>query len=189
MGTGIEHFRKKNMFKQMSQQYLRLSTKDALSGALNRQGLEKLAKPFYAQNKKNGLTTVLFFVDINKMKHINDKFGHLHGDLAVKTVAAAVLETIPKNWLCIRYGGDEFLVVGNSKNYNGEDYCTLIKERLASKTSVMHLPYNLSASVGTYSVPPQAELTLEQAVENVDNIMYEQKQAFHNTEDKNENPD
>ncbi len=184
MGTGVEHFRKKNMFKQMSQQYLRLSTKDALSGALNRQGLEKLAKPFYAQNKKNGLTTVLFFVDINKMKHINDKFGHLHGDLAVKTVAAAVLETIPKNWLCIRYGGDEFLVVGNSKNYNGEDYCTMIKERLAKKTSIMHLPYNLSASVGTYSVPAQMDITLEQAVENVDNIMYEQKQAFHKEDDK-----
>ena len=178
-GTGIEHFRKKNMFKQMSQQYLKLSTKDALSGMLNRQGLEKLAKPFYAQNKKNGLTTVLFFVDINKMKHINDQFGHLHGDLAVKTVSAAVMEIVPKNWLCIRYGGDEFLVVGNSRNYNGEDYCTKIKERLAQKVSVMHLPYNLSASVGTYNVPSQSPLTLEEAVENVDSLMYSQKQEFH----------
>ena len=179
LGTSIEHFRKKNMFKQMSQQYLKLSTKDALSGMLNRQGLDKLAKPYYLQNKKNGLTTVLFFVDINKMKHINDQFGHLHGDLAVKTVAAAVLETVPRNWLCIRYGGDEFLVVGNSRNYNGEDYCTQIKVRLEAKTSVMHLPYKLSASVGTYSVPSNSDLTLEQAVETVDNIMYEQKQAFH----------
>ncbi len=184
LGTSIEHFRKKNMYKQMSQQYLKLSTKDALSGMLNRQGLERLAKPFFAQNKKNGLTTVLFFVDINKMKHINDQFGHLHGDLAVKTVSAAVLETVPRNWLCIRYGGDEFLVVGNSKNYNGEDYCTQIKERLLSKTSVMHLPYTLSASVGTYSVPANSDLTLEQAVENVDTIMYEQKQAFHKDDDK-----
>ena len=70
----------------------------------------------------------------------------------------------------------------------------MIKERLAKKTSVMKLPYNLSASVGTYSVPPQMELTLEQAVENVDNIMYEQKQAFHKEHDapaeekSNENP-
>ena len=179
IGTSIEQFRKKNMYRQMSQQYLKLSTKDALSGALNRQGLEKLAKPYYAQNKKNGLTTVLFFVDINKMKHINDQFGHLHGDLSVKTVAAAAMETVPKNWLTIRYGGDEFLIVGNSKNYNGEDYCTKIKERLAAKTSVMHLPYNLSASVGTYSVPANSNMTLEQAVETVDNIMYEQKQAYH----------
>jgi len=184
MGTSLEHFRKKNMYKQMSQQYLKLSTKDALSGMLNRQGLEKLAKPFFAQNKKNGLTTVLFFVDINKMKHINDEFGHLHGDLAVKTVSAAVLEVVPRNWLCIRYGGDEFLVIGNSKNYNGEDYCSQIKERLYAKTSIMHLPYNLSASVGTYSVPANSSLTLEQAVENVDSIMYEQKQAFHKDDDK-----
>lgn len=178
-GTSIEHFRKKNMFKQMSQQFLKLSTRDALSGMLNRVGLEKLAKPFYEQNKKNGLTTVLFFVDINKMKHINDNFGHLHGDLAVKTISAAVLETVPKNWLCIRYGGDEFLVVGNSKNYNGEDYCTMIKNRVAKKTSIMHLPYNLSASVGTLSFPPNTTLTLEQAVEKVDAIMYEQKEQMH----------
>lgn len=180
-GNSIERFRTKNMYKQMSQQYLKLSTRDALSGMLNRVGLEKLAKPFYTQNKKNGITTVLFFVDINKMKTINDKFGHLHGDLAVKTISAAVMEVVPKNWLCIRYGGDEFLVVGNSRNYNGEDYCSLIKERVAKKTSVMQLPYNLSASVGTYSVPANSSLTLEQAVEKVDEIMYAQKQEYHRT--------
>jgi len=182
-GDSIERFRKRNMFKQMSQQFLRLSTRDALSGMLNRVGLDKLAKPFYAQNKKLGLTTVLFFVDINKMKHINDKFGHLHGDLAVKTIAAAVMEVVPKNWLSIRYGGDEFLVVGNSKNYNGEDYCTLITQRLEKKTSVMQLPYNLSASVGTISVPPNSEWTLEEAVEKVDEIMYQKKQEWHKVND------
>ncbi|MCR4954258.1 MAG: GGDEF domain-containing protein [Treponema sp.] len=179
MGTSIEHFRKKNMYKQMSNEYQRLSTRDALSGMLNRAGFERLVKPFYAQNKKNGLTTVIFFVDINKMKTINDNFGHLHGDLAVKTVSASVLEVVPKNWMCVRYGGDEFLVVGNSRNYNGEDYCQKIKERLAAKTAVMKLPYLLSASVGSYTVPANSELTLEQAVENADSSMYYQKQSFH----------
>ena len=113
------------------------------------------------------------------MKTINDKFGHLHGDLAVKTIAASVMDVVPRNWLCIRYGGDEFLVVGNSKNYNGEDYCSIIQQNLAKKTATMKLPYNLSASVGTYSVPPSSSLTLEEAVEKVDEIMYEKKQAFH----------
>ena len=178
-GSAVERFRKQNMFKQMSQQYLRLSTRDALSGTINRVGLEKIAKPFFAQNKKNGLTTVLFFVDINKMKFINDNFGHLHGDLAVKTIAAAVMEVIPKNWLPIRYGGDEFLVVGNSKNYKGEDYCKILTDRITKKTSIMKLPYLLSASVGTYSVPPNSPMTLEEAVEKCDELMYEVKEAFH----------
>lgn len=180
-GACIERFRKKNMYKQMSQQFLRLSTRDALSGMLNRVGMEKLAKPFYQQNKHNGLTTVLFFVDINSMKTINDKFGHLHGDLAVKTIAQAVLQVVPRNWLCIRYGGDEFLVVGNSKNYNGEDYCKMITQMVLKKSSTMHLPYNLSASVGTLSVPANSPLSLEEAIEKVDEIMYEQKQMFHKT--------
>ena len=180
-GACIERFRKKNMYKQMSQQFLRLSTRDALSGMLNRVGMEKLAKPFYQQNKHNGLTTVLFFVDINSMKTINDKFGHLHGDLAVKTIAQAVLQVVPRNWLCIRYGGDEFLVVGNSKNYNGEDYCKMITQMVLKKSSTMHLPYNLSASVGTLSVPANSSLSLEEAIEKVDEIMYEQKQMFHKT--------
>ena len=178
-GNAIERFRKQNMFKQMSQQYLRLSTRDALSGTINRVGLEKIAKPFFAQNKKNGLTSVLFFVDINKMKYINDNFGHLHGDLAVKTIASAVMEVIPKNWLPIRYGGDEFLVVGNSKNYNGEDYCKIITDRITKKTSIMKLPYILSASVGTYSVPPASTMTLEEAVEKCDEVMYKVKEEFH----------
>ena len=180
-GACIERFRKKNMYKQMSQQFLRLSTRDALSGMLNRVGMEKLAKPFYQQNKHNGLTTVLFFVDINSMKTINEKFGHLHGDLAVKTIAQAVLQVVPRNWLCIRYGGDEFLVVGNSKNYNGEDYCKMITQMVLKKSSTMHLPYNLSASVGTLSVPANSPLSLEEAIEKVDEIMYEQKQMFHKT--------
>lgn len=178
-GNSIERFRKRNMYKLMSHEYLRLSVKDALSGMMNRVGMERIAKPFYAQNKKNGLTTVLFFVDINSMKTINDKYGHLHGDLAVKTIASAVMEVMPRNWLCIRYGGDEFLVVGNSKNYNGEDYCSAIQAILAKKTANMKLPYNLSASVGTYSVPASSPLTLEEAVEKVDEIMYEKKQQFH----------
>ena len=178
-GNSIELFRKRNMFKIISRQNFKMSTHDALSGMLNRIGLEKLAKPFYEDNKKKELTTILFFVDINSMKTINDKFGHLHGDLAVKTIAAAVLEVVPKNWLSIRYGGDEFLVIGNSKSYNGEDYCTLITQRIAKKTNVMQLPYNLSASIGTISLKPDSKLTLEQAVEEVDKIMYAKKQAFH----------
>lgn len=179
LGNSIERFRKKNMYKQMSQQLLKMSVKDSLTGTYNRVGLEKFALPFYAQNKKNGLTTLLYFVDINKMKIINDKFGHLHGDLAIKTVSSAMLEVIPKNWIAIRYGGDEFLILGNNQNYNNEDYSSLITQRLSKKTEIMRLPYELSASIGTYSVTPNSILSLEQALEKVDEIMYIKKQEYH----------
>lgn len=183
-GSSIELFRKRNMYKQMSQQFLRLSTNDALSGLLNRIGLDKLAKPFYEKNKKNGLTSILYFVDINSMKTINDKFGHLHGDLAVKTIASVISSVIPKNWLAIRYGGDEFLILGNNQNYKGEKYEEIISMTIKKKTSIMQLPYNLSASVGSYVVPPSSMMSLEEAIKQVDQIMYAKKQAFHNSEKK-----
>ena len=183
-GSSIELFRKRNMFKQMSNQFLRLSTNDGLSGLLNRVGLEKLAKPFFDKNKKNGLTSILYFVDINSMKTINDKFGHLHGDLAVKTIASVISSVIPKNWLAIRYGGDEFLILGNNQNYKGEKYEEIISMTIKKKTSIMQLPYNLSASVGSYVVPPSSMMSLEEAIKAVDSIMYAKKQAFHNSEKK-----
>ena len=105
------------------------------------------------------------------MKTINDKFGHLHGDLAVKTIASVISSVIPKNWLAIRYGGDEFLILGNNQNYKGEKYEEIISMTIKKKTSIMQLPYNLSASVGSYVVPPSSMMSLEEAIKQVDQIM------------------
>ena len=52
------------------------------------------------------------FIDINRMKLINDYYGHLQGDIAIKVVADVIKKCISENWLPIRFGGDEFLVVG-----------------------------------------------------------------------------
>ncbi len=179
LGNSIESFRKKNMYKLMSQQFFKLSTTDGLSGLKNRVALEKLAKPYYENNKKKNLYNILVFVDINKMKHINDNFGHLHGDLAVKTVADSISTVIPKGWMGIRYGGDEFVIVGNNINYNGEDYGEKIVQTLKAKTTTMKLPYELSVSVGSAMFEPTTPLTLQQAIDKVDEIMYEKKVAFH----------
>jgi diguanylate cyclase (GGDEF)-like protein len=46
------------------------------------------------------------------MKVINDKYGHLQGDLAICTVAKVIKQVLKKNWIVVRYGGDEFLMVG-----------------------------------------------------------------------------
>lgn len=179
LSNAIERFRQKNMFKHMSQQYLKLSTRDGLSGMLNRIGMEKLAEPFYRQNQQENLTNILLFADINSMKTINDKFGHLHGDLAIKTIAEAVLSVIPKTWYAIRYGGDEFLVIGNNKDYHGENFCKMIAEIIEKKNIMMRLPYRLSASLGFFTVPPTTKITLAQAISKVDEAMYLKKQAYH----------
>lgn len=178
-GSALERFRQKNMYKLMSEQFLKLSTTDGLSGVLNRVAMKKLAEPFYNSNKKNGFISILLFIDINSMKIINDKFGHLHGDLAVKTVANTISSVIPRQWLCVRYGGDEFFVLGNNKNYRGEDFCNLITTKLKENTSKMALPYPLTVSTGAITIPSSSPLSLEDAVKKVDEVMYLNKKKFH----------
>ena len=55
----------------------------------------------------------------------------------------------------------------------------IITDLITKKTSIMQLPYNLSASIGTYSVLPTSTLTLEEAVEKCDEVMYKVKEEYH----------
>ena len=123
------------------------------------------------------------FIDINRMKHINDNFGHLQGDLAIRTVSSAMLSTMPDNWLGIRYGGDEFIalgICGDSKFV--EEYIEKIKDNLEKQVASMHLAYPLTASCGYIMTDPASSATLEDYISKADSIMYEIKQEMHRQE-------
>lgn len=53
----------------------------------------------------------VLMIDIDNLKEINDNFGHLMGDRAIKIVASSILQTLNANQIGIRYGGDEFIVI------------------------------------------------------------------------------
>ncbi len=75
-------------------------------------GCDTLAIPYLQKCQREGKTSAIVFADVNRMKMINDKYGHLQGDLALCTVAEAIKKTLPKDWIAVRYGGDEFIMVG-----------------------------------------------------------------------------
>lgn len=171
-------------YKLTSEKYLYLSTQDALSGVLNRTGYDNFAVKLYADNCAKGRNTSIVFIDINSMKYINDAFGHLQGDFAVKTIASAIIDSKPSGWLAIRYGGDEFVVVGCSDLMSGEDFCNKFKENLDIMINKMQLPYPLSASTGSKEFTPDLNITLDEAVAQVDKIMYINKRLFHKNIEK-----
>lgn len=176
-GTIIEKFRQTSVYRSMSEQLRELSTKDALSGLLNRQGLDTFANELFISNNSNKINTEIIFVDINNMKIINDKHGHLHGDLAIKTVAETIRKEIPADYLAVRYGGDEFVIVGPA--YANEDLCKRIKNKLVEKSKSMSLPYKLTASFGQKIFAPKEKTYLLDAIKEVDEMMYIEKEKFH----------
>lgn len=176
-GTIIEKFRQTSIYRMLSEQMKFLSTQDALSGLFNRAGLKRYGQPLFEKNNAENNQTEIIFVDINQMKVINDKFGHLQGDLAVKTVAEAILFSIPSGYIAIRYGGDEFVIIGT--HTQPIDITTKIQKNLQVCSKKMTLPYKLSASLGSKVFQPNEIQSLNEAIKEVDEIMYKNKVIFH----------
>ena len=88
-----------------------LYVKDAMTGMYNRLGYQKLACRMFEKKKQTGENLSIIFMDMDRLKSINDEFGHIYGDWAIKTIASAILKYIPEGAVAVRSGGDEFLVV------------------------------------------------------------------------------
>ena len=163
------------MFKIISQQNFKMSTHDALSGMLNRIGLEKLAKPFYEDNKKKELTTILFFVDINSMKTINDKFGHDCGDQYITDAVHILQKVFSRYGKLYRIGGDEFCVLID--DHNTCDISHLIsclrKEEAVYNASSRNIHLQIACGYAVYDSRTDADLDALQ--KRADQNMYENK--------------
>ena len=150
---------------------------DDMTGVLNRRaGLELLSKEFYS-SRSNGKNIVVCFVDIDKLKIINDTFGHEEGDKLLINATKILKESIRKTDFIIRMGGDEFLIVfprTTMKEVNGIWYeiCKSVEKFNKSNDS-----YNLSLSYGFYeqSQEIQKEMSINELIRNADMEMYKNK--------------
>lgn len=157
-----------------------ISVKDSLSGLYNRHGLEQIGIPLFEKACKDKKSCAIVFSDINRMKYINDNFGHLQGDLAIRTVSAALLSQLPDNWIAIRYGGDEFIALGVSSDENLiNDFVYRMNENLKKQVESMQLSYPLTISCGYILTDFDGKAALEDYIKKADEVMYVQKQKAH----------
>ena len=159
----------------------KLSYTDGLTGVYNRMGCEGIAYPFLEKCHEEGKFACMMFADINKMKMINDKFGHLQGDLAICTVAKVIRQVLTKDWIIVRYGGDEFLMVGEcGEEVDPQKLLDEITIQLENSASEMQLPYTLKAGVGYVMISPDESLNLSDCLRRADEAMYQMKKKQHN---------
>lgn len=100
----IQHFRLLIQEKTRSEQYRHESLHDPLTGAYNRSMLEQAQRDLPSDFS-------LILIDIDNLKEINDSYGHLAGDYALRNLVSRIQNLIRHDDLTIRYGGDEFLVI------------------------------------------------------------------------------
>lgn len=180
MSIGILHAEKSIRMETMNQKLNEMSIMDELSGLLNRKGYEKRAIPFIEQIRSEGRDGILMVVDINKMKDINDRYGHLQGDLAIRMVSKAIAATIPEDWYGIRYGGDEFVILGERKFIDdGGAIKNQLCETVQKQAADMRLPFDLTISVGSVIIDASEKIAFSEYFKMADNAMYEMKKILH----------
>lgn len=156
------------------------SVRDELTGLYNRMGYEKIAIPYLDELRCTKKDSVIMVADINKMKVINDNYGHLQGDTAIKIVASVIKGTIPATWKAVRYGGDEYVIIGEHKV--SEDLEVIKKEIIDKVKRVsedLKIPFNLSVSIGYVIIDSDNNLENEEYFRMADEAMYEMKQEVH----------
>jgi diguanylate cyclase (GGDEF)-like protein len=149
---------------------------DDMTGLYNRRGFFTLAEQQIKLASRLNHAILLVFMDMDKLKQINDEFGHQQGDLALIDVARLLRQSFRNSDIIARIGGDEFVVL--AMNANGSDATVLIN-RLRKKTSEMNNsganPYHISLSVGTSAWMPGGPIDLDDLLTRADSQMYQNK--------------
>lgn len=146
---------------------LQLTTKDALTGLLNRQS-------FYAEIHKNSKDiTAVISIDMNGLKTINDNEGHLEGDLALTTLASCFSRAVTIRQSVYRLGGDEFMVVCRKTSMEEVD---LVIERI--RRYVGSTRYR--CSIG-YCYSDKENKSIKEMVKVSDEMMYADKAHYYET--------
>ena len=115
-------------YNRMRTQLYTLILTDPLSGCLNRRGFDQQLVREAARGARTGSDIALIAIDIDHFKAINDTFGHLAGDAAIRECGALLRATARLNDIVARTGGEEFMLLAPDTDLQG---ATQLAERIA----------------------------------------------------------
>jgi len=84
---------------------------DGLTGLYTRRFFEERVKAYISQSKRDIIPFSVILFDVDKLKYINDTFGHLKGDELLVAFSSILKKYTRESDFCARWGGDEFVVV------------------------------------------------------------------------------
>lgn len=164
------------MEKRQLEEKLRFSaTHDELTGLYNRTYLNNVGDSFISLCLRNNLNCSILFIDLNKFKRVNDKFGHKKGDWLLSQISEIIKQQTRSSDIAVRFGGDEFIII--TENSNDCDGITVAKRIQTSilesvPTEILALDFGVSIGVAMLNNEQQ---TLNQLINAADKAMYTAK--------------
>jgi len=168
--------------KKLLKSFKEKSLKDELTGLYNRRFLEEYLDRIIPLAKEQNIKLGILMIDVDYFKKINDTYGHDVGDIVLKTIANIIKSQIRQSDVCVRYGGEEFLVI--LYDIKNEENLINIAEKIRKKVenTIISTPKgNLkkTVSIGAALYPDDAE-HIWQAIKFADVALYKAKESGRN---------
>ncbi len=139
-----------------------LATRDMLTGLYNRFWFIEFVKKDMAKGSRTGKgVAAILFIDGNDFKEVNDNCGHEAGDVILKKISAALLESVRKTDVISRYGGDEFCIYLSGIEKNVE----AVIQKIIS--NVNEIPYRISIGCRTIDYTEDRVCTIDECYDRV----------------------
>jgi diguanylate cyclase (GGDEF)-like protein/PAS domain S-box-containing protein len=166
--------------KQLEEEIKATAITDDLTGLLNRRGFLRFAQKQIEIANREKTNFSLLYLDLNDMKIINDEFGHLEGDRALKYIANILNKTFRSSDIIARVGGDEFaiLITGARGSATERTVIDNLIGNLSNYDEDAERGYTLSVSTGIAHYDPAHPCSLEDLLLRADALMYENKQRY-----------
>ncbi len=159
--------------KRREEYLMRISMTDEMTRLYNRRCYEEDISEY--RNKPLGDDFVLFSVDVNGLKTVNDTKGHAAGDELIKGAADCLVLSVGQDGKTYRTGGDEFMAIVHTKEPEK------IREKIWQKAGEWHGMYTdeVSLSVGYASYSNHREATVDDLERIADAEMYAEKEKHY----------
>ena len=154
-----------------------LVSMDPLTGLNNRAQLKR----YISTEASDRQDYYILMLDLNNFKYINDKFGHVEGDEAIKMAAQAIKRACTDDTLrpfAARYGGDEFIViVKTGDKEKALEFKSKILWFLNTLNQKANSPYEVTTSIGCAKYNGDVS-SFEKALSEADHNLYDEKAEF-----------
>ena len=170
--------------KRMEEELRSLSLTDELTGLHNRRGFFTIVEQELRIANRLGKDAVLFLVDMDELKVINDTHGHPAGDQAIRDTADIIRRSFRESDVIARIGGDEFVIFMIEHTVVEP---SLLSRRLQDVLRIYNSQatrsYTLGLTIGWSRYGQHAPATIEDLMRQADHSMYEQKRTRDQSRD------
>lgn len=155
-----------------------MATTDALTGVYNRGTGLSILENLLKNLRRNGSVISICYIDINELKFVNDRFGHVEGDRHLVSLCNYINQSVRDCDIVARLGGDEFIIVfpqctkANAENIVGR----ITAEVAVGNRTQGEQHYPVSFSFGIIEIDEHYNMNADELIDLADRKMYEHKE-------------